>query len=181
GLGLLAVLVGGTAVAVGHAIGRHRQAAVALEEGNVQMRHRAFFAARGAYQRGLTAVEDLPLAGRVRRDLDEGLRRAGRAEAAGELHRAAEQLRGLYGSEALSVLEEAEQTLGPSVVLAHEVAQHAGQLGLAEKASEAARRARGMEPRSAWEHYALGCAALRAGEPGRARHHLEQALEREPR
>jgi tetratricopeptide (TPR) repeat protein len=249
-LGLWAVLLAGAGLAGGYVIDRLGQGRTALDEGNAQMQQGEFVAARGAYRRGLAVAGGLPLGGGLRSELAVGLGRAGWAEAAGQLHRVADQLRGLYGSdslpddelasveqlsrrlwedrssiladlqadlpasareqvredlielallwshlrvrqagpagvagarrEALGVLEEMDRALGPSIVLVSEAAQHAEQLGLVDKAKDARKRARRMAPRSAWEHYALGCASLRAGEPGKARSSLERAIDRDP-
>jgi tetratricopeptide (TPR) repeat protein len=205
--------------------------------------------AGAAFRRGLDLAEGLPLAGGLAGELALGLRRAERAEAAAELHRVAERLRGLYGSDALAgeqlaavdrlgrdfwqrrdevfaaledlppaagrqvradllelallwsharvglagpgrgreerretlrVLGELERALGPSVVIDRERAARAAELGLAEEARAAGRRADAAGPRSAWERYALGCWHLRAGDPARALAELERAADEEP-
>jgi tetratricopeptide (TPR) repeat protein len=82
--------------------------------------------------------------------------------------------------EALEVLAEAEATFGPSCVLDHERQAHAAALGLADVAGAAGRRATEPAPRTAWEHYALGRALLRAGDLARADAHFEQALGQQP-
>jgi serine/threonine protein kinase len=76
--------------------------------------------------------------------------------------------------EALRVLDELEQTLGPSAVLAHERAQHEHHLGVA------VRPAVTVEPNSSWEYCALGCALLRDGDLEQARVDLERAVDLDP-
>jgi tetratricopeptide (TPR) repeat protein len=73
--------------------------------------------------------------------------------------------------QALDLLGEAERLLGPSPVLAHERRQHAAALGLAAPDPGAAPR-----PATAWEHYALGCSHLRAGDLAAAEAELDRAL-----
>jgi eukaryotic-like serine/threonine-protein kinase len=82
--------------------------------------------------------------------------------------------------EALRTLAQAEQAFGPSAVLYHERRRHAEALGLADLARAAAADAARTEPRTAWEHYALGCSYLRGGELTRAAGELERAVELEP-
>jgi tetratricopeptide (TPR) repeat protein len=67
--------------------------------------------------------------------------------------------------EALDVLAESEARFGPSQPLYRERQRHAQALGLAELAREAGRRAGGLEPSSAWEHYALARSLMMALEP----------------
>jgi serine/threonine protein kinase/tetratricopeptide (TPR) repeat protein len=90
--------------------------------------------------------------------------RAGRA-GPGEAHAAR--------AEALKMLNEAEALLGPGCVLARERRDHARALGRAAPDTPAA-------PRTAWEHYALGRAALRAGALADAAEHLDRAVRLRP-
>jgi tetratricopeptide (TPR) repeat protein len=71
--------------------------------------------------------------------------------------------------EALTVLSEAEAQCGPSPILEHERRLHTG------KGGELVR-----QPRSAWEHYALGRALLRAGDLPGAAVELESAVRMQP-
>jgi serine/threonine protein kinase len=223
-LGLLAILGIAAILTAAHFVQRRQQARAALEEGTAE-----------AFRRGLAVVEGLPFQDDLKRELTSELHRVERAEAVVELHRVAEQLRGLYGSdslppkeaaaieqlgrrlwqqrhdllasgeqanadllelallwshlrvrlagaqraesarrEALRNLDELEQTLGPSAVLAHERALHERHLGLARRRGPAA------VPRSSWEHYALGCARLRGGDLEQARLDLARAVEIAP-
>jgi tetratricopeptide (TPR) repeat protein len=75
--------------------------------------------------------------------------------------------------EALEVLAQAEALFGPSCVLEGERRAHAAALG---------QRAEGpaLVPRTAWEHYALGRAHLRAGEFEAAEAQLDRALALQP-
>jgi tetratricopeptide (TPR) repeat protein len=82
--------------------------------------------------------------------------------------------------EALRVLAEAEEAFGPSAVLYRERQLHAAALRLHDEARAAERRAAQTPPRTAWEHYALGCSYLRSGELPRAAEELEQAVDLEP-
>jgi serine/threonine protein kinase/tetratricopeptide (TPR) repeat protein len=82
--------------------------------------------------------------------------------------------------EALNVLDRAEALFGPSPVLVRERQLHAGALGMAELASAMDRRAAELQPRTAWEHYALGRSLLRRGRLDEADHHFLRALDLEP-
>jgi serine/threonine protein kinase/Flp pilus assembly protein TadD len=81
--------------------------------------------------------------------------------------------------EALRVLGEAEAAFGPSAVLLHERRRHAQALRRAD-AAEPGRRAAGLEPRTAWENYALGRALLGAGRPEEADPYFARALDLQP-
>jgi tetratricopeptide (TPR) repeat protein len=82
--------------------------------------------------------------------------------------------------EALRVLAEAEEAFGPSAVLYRERQLHAEALGLDDVAHAAAARAAETAPRTAWEHYALGCSYLRSGKRDQAAEELRQAVEMDP-
>jgi serine/threonine protein kinase len=82
--------------------------------------------------------------------------------------------------EALRVLAEVEQEFGPSPVLYRERRLHAEKLNLADVARLAEAQAARTPPRTAWEHYALGCSYLRGGELERAAEELEHAVDLEP-
>jgi len=82
--------------------------------------------------------------------------------------------------EALQMLAQAETLFGPNAVLYHERRLHAQALGLAHQAREAERRASECPPRTAWEHYALGRALLRANQLDAAASRLERALAIQP-
>jgi serine/threonine protein kinase/Tfp pilus assembly protein PilF len=75
--------------------------------------------------------------------------------------------------EALQVLDRAEAMFGPSPVLARERQSHLRALGLAETASA-------PQPRTAWEHYALGRSLLRGGRLEEADHEFRRALDLQP-
>jgi tetratricopeptide (TPR) repeat protein len=74
---------------------------------------------------------------------------------------------------ALRLLDEAEALFGPSCVLDRERQEHATALGLPAPAAAG-------PPRTAWEHYAVGRALLRAGDLDAAERHLAEALAPEP-
>jgi serine/threonine protein kinase len=76
--------------------------------------------------------------------------------------------------EALGVLDELEQRLGPSAVLAQERAQLQRHLGLP------VHQASSVEPKSSWECCALGSTRLRDGDLEQARLDLERAVELDP-
>jgi serine/threonine protein kinase/Tfp pilus assembly protein PilF len=82
--------------------------------------------------------------------------------------------------DALRVLDEAEALYGASRTLCRERQDHAAALGLSDLAAEAARRGAALAPRTAWEHYALGRALLRADDPAAAAPWLERAVELQP-
>jgi serine/threonine protein kinase/Tfp pilus assembly protein PilF len=75
--------------------------------------------------------------------------------------------------EALDALDRAERLFGPSPVLARERQAHARALGLAEAAPT-------LEPRTAWEHCALGRSLLRAGRLEEADREFRRALDLQP-
>jgi tetratricopeptide (TPR) repeat protein len=79
--------------------------------------------------------------------------------------------------EAVQVLEEARDWLGPNAVLDHELARHRQALGISEPASPSSRQ---PTVAGAREHYALGCSYLRSGELERASEELKQALALKP-
>jgi serine/threonine protein kinase/Tfp pilus assembly protein PilF len=81
--------------------------------------------------------------------------------------------------DALRVLAEAETVFGPSAVLRHERQRHAQALGRADAAAPG-RPSAGLEPRTAWENYALGRALLGAGRPEEADPYFARALNRDP-
>jgi tetratricopeptide (TPR) repeat protein len=78
--------------------------------------------------------------------------------------------------EALAVLAQAQALFGPSCVLAHERRAHVAALGLREVEGQAA-----APPRTAWEHYAVGRALLRAGDLDAADTQLRRALALQPK
>jgi serine/threonine protein kinase/tetratricopeptide (TPR) repeat protein len=82
--------------------------------------------------------------------------------------------------EALRVLDETEAMFGPSVVLCRQRQACAAVLGLTEAARNAAGRADGLAPRSAWEHYALGRLLLQEGKLEEAAPQLGKAVEQRP-
>jgi serine/threonine protein kinase/tetratricopeptide (TPR) repeat protein len=82
--------------------------------------------------------------------------------------------------EALDVLDEAERLLGPSCVLCQQRQVHARALGLPDVVQAAERQGASLIPRTAWEHYALGRAFLRAGDLKQAAVCFERALDLEP-
>jgi tetratricopeptide (TPR) repeat protein len=78
--------------------------------------------------------------------------------------------------EALRVLAQAEELLGPGPVLRQERRAYAAALGRPELVPGGD----DSDPRTAWEHTALGRSFLRAGDFKQAAEHLEQALRLEP-
>jgi tetratricopeptide (TPR) repeat protein len=70
---------------------------------------------------------------------------------------------------ALAVLDQAEESFGPSPVLDEESALHGAPV-----------RPTGSPPRTAWEHYALGRAFLKSGEVERAAEELRRAVRLQP-
>jgi eukaryotic-like serine/threonine-protein kinase len=82
--------------------------------------------------------------------------------------------------QALAVLDEAEQLFGPSCVVARMRQALAADLGQADLAEKAACQVSALHPRSAWEHYAFGRAALRAGDMTAASVEMSRALELQP-
>jgi serine/threonine protein kinase len=95
---VVAVLAAGTWLYISGQLAKGRKA---LETGRQALRQGRHLEARGAFERGLAVAEDLPLAGDLAHDLKAGLRQVQRAELAAELHRTAEQLRGLFSADQL--------------------------------------------------------------------------------
>jgi serine/threonine protein kinase/Flp pilus assembly protein TadD len=87
---------------------------------------------------------------------------------------------GAAEQEALAILGQAEEEIGPSVVLSLEQQRHAEALGLSEAARAAKRQAEGQAARTAWEHYALGRLLLQRGRFAQAIAELRQAVAHEP-
>jgi serine/threonine protein kinase len=83
-------------------------------------------------------------------------------------------------AEAVEILQDAEHLAGPTVVLCRELERLARLLGDDELAAKAAERAKGLEPASPWEHYALGRMAFAARDFERADWHFLAALDDEP-
>ncbi len=81
---------------------------------------------------------------------------------------------------ALAMLDEVEQQFGPSRVIERERERHAEAAGLTAEAGAARRRGRQLEPKTAWEWYALGRSYLRADDPGAAAPALRRAVELQP-
>lgn len=82
--------------------------------------------------------------------------------------------------EALRVLSEAESVFGPSPVLYQERRRHSETLGYKTQAELAAQQAANLEPRTAWEYFALGRGLLKAGQAKEARALLDEAVRRAP-
>ena len=66
--------------------------------------------------------------------------------------------------EALRILAQAEELLGPSVILRQERQAYTDKLGRAAFADAAAPRIIGLVPRTAWEHFCLGRSLLGFGQ-----------------
>jgi serine/threonine protein kinase/Tfp pilus assembly protein PilF len=82
--------------------------------------------------------------------------------------------------QALAILDEAEQLVGPSCVLAQTKQTLAAAVGRTAVADAAGRQAASLPPRTAWEHYALGRVYLRAGDIATAAAEMDRALELQP-
>jgi serine/threonine protein kinase/Tfp pilus assembly protein PilF len=82
--------------------------------------------------------------------------------------------------QALRLLTEAEEQFGPSPVLCRDRERYAARLGLQAVAREASRRGAGLEPRTAWEHYALGRSLLHEGRLEQAAASLRRAVRLQP-
>jgi serine/threonine protein kinase/Flp pilus assembly protein TadD len=82
--------------------------------------------------------------------------------------------------EALRILQEAEEQFGPSRVLCQERQRHAEKLNWTTLVQTEARRGAALIPRTAWEHYALGRALLRAGSFDEAAPALRRAVDLRP-
>jgi serine/threonine protein kinase/Flp pilus assembly protein TadD len=95
---LLTVLVGG-GWAILHFNQQSEKARAALEEGRERLGQRQYGEARAALRRGLDLAGALPFQGRLTDELSGQMRLAQRGEAADFLHRVAEQVRPLYGTD----------------------------------------------------------------------------------
>ena len=82
--------------------------------------------------------------------------------------------------DALALLAEAEAEFGSSVVLAQELRSYAEALGLTDKARQAGEQAEQRQPRTPWEHVAVGRHLLRWGDPGHAAEEFERAVDEDP-
>lgn len=82
--------------------------------------------------------------------------------------------------EALKLLDETENRFGPSALLEYERRRHATALDRQDLAEAAAHRLAERPPQTAWEHFALGRALLRAGQVDAAARHLDEAVDRQP-
>jgi serine/threonine protein kinase/lipoprotein NlpI len=82
--------------------------------------------------------------------------------------------------QALAVLTDVENHLGPTPVLLWQRQQLAEALGLSDLARQSGARAGESSPSTAWEHYTLGRSLLRAGQTDGAAAAFERAVEREP-
>jgi tetratricopeptide (TPR) repeat protein len=91
------------------------------------------------------------------------------------VHLANKDQRSAVHREALTVLDEAEKSFGPSCVLHSQRRVHLAPLGMPAPTES------GMPaPATAWEHYAVGRALLRADDPVAALAHLERAVQMQP-
>jgi serine/threonine protein kinase len=78
--------------------------------------------------------------------------------------------------DAVRLLDEARGLFGPSPVLSHERHRFTATLGLREPAD----RTGDIQPRSAWEHYAIGRAYLQTGNLKQAAAYFDRAVALEP-
>jgi serine/threonine protein kinase len=104
GLILLLAAAGALAGYVGH---RRDQARAARDEGNAELARGRNAEARGAFRRGLAAVEDLPFRGHLAAELTGGLKRTDRAAAADDLHALAEGMRAVSLADVVSPADRA--------------------------------------------------------------------------
>jgi eukaryotic-like serine/threonine-protein kinase len=249
-LGFLLLAAAGAVLGVAQTGRQLDKSRAALAEGREEFRQQHYPEAARVLRHGLELANDLPFGVGPGRELTAELRRAERAWAIRELHQTAEQVRGLYGTDGLSlgtvqavehrcrrvweqrkritgalgldlpedlreqarndllelavlganlrvaaapaqqkpaarraglqVLAETEEALGPNPILYQERARIAEHLGLAERARQAREQLAQSRPRTAWEHYAVGCGHLRAGHLERAAAELKEAVAREP-
>jgi serine/threonine protein kinase len=98
---LLLGVVTAAAALTSHAGRQADRARSALRDGDVYLAQQRWADALDSYRRGAALAGDLPLAGGLRRDLQQRQDRAERALAASELHVFCERVRPLYGSELL--------------------------------------------------------------------------------
>jgi tetratricopeptide (TPR) repeat protein len=81
---------------------------------------------------------------------------------------------------ALQILEQAEDTFGPSAVLCHEQQAHAEALGLDEVAHQAETKGKRLPPPTSWEHCVLGRSHLQSGRLDAAAREFKEAVRLEP-
>ncbi len=94
--------------------------------------------------------------------------------------RAATDQKNRAREEALNKLAEMEKHFGPNIVLDHEQLEHARALGKQDLVRRLEQHVNKHEPKSFWEHFALGRYWFRAGKPEEASRHLQQAIDIEP-
>ncbi|HKB01152.1 MAG TPA: serine/threonine-protein kinase [Gemmataceae bacterium] len=83
--------------------------------------------------------------------------------------------------QALNILTDAENLIGPSAALLLERAEHAGAVGMGPVAEEATRRAHALPPVTAWDHLVVGRSHLARGDLAQAAVALDRCLELDPR
>ncbi len=111
-VGLAALLLGSASI-VGYVNSRMEQVRTALVEGRTEFARGQNAAARGAFQRGLAVGKYLPAWGSHTEELNRGIRQVVLADRLGELHAVAERLRGVLGTDDVSIDEiAAAETLG---------------------------------------------------------------------
>jgi serine/threonine protein kinase/tetratricopeptide (TPR) repeat protein len=101
-LGLLLAILTTGALALAYVNQQVRQARAALHEGRNQLLQHEYDHARSTFQRGLALTEAVPFHGDLAGELRAQLRLVERAQAASELHRFVERIRGFYGVDLVS-------------------------------------------------------------------------------
>jgi serine/threonine protein kinase len=103
---LILVLV---AIGLGTGYVRHQRelAMAALDEGNAELERGRIAEARGAFQRGLAVVNDLPFRGDLVAELSSGVQRADRSAVSSDLHAVAERMRAFSVSQDASLADKA--------------------------------------------------------------------------
>jgi tetratricopeptide (TPR) repeat protein len=100
-LALLPAGVVGAGLWAGQVVRQTRAAEAAWRQGEDRLRRQHYAEALDAFQHGAALSADLPFADGLRRRLRDGGDQAERGRAAGKLHQFCEQVRPLYGAEAL--------------------------------------------------------------------------------
>jgi tetratricopeptide (TPR) repeat protein len=100
-LGLLIAVLGVSLAGLVHVWGQLSQAREALAEGRQYYHDERYGAAEAALERGLALAKAIPFGRSLLAELPLELRRAARAQAAGDLHDLAERLRFRYDAEAI--------------------------------------------------------------------------------
>jgi tetratricopeptide (TPR) repeat protein len=137
-LGLVAAVVIGVFLAIGHATRQTERADAACQQGEQHLRAGRPAEALESFRHGAVLVEDIPFNGELKQRLTNGGRRAERVEAAEQLHQSCEQMRALYGVEGSTAqVQSVERTCARLWQDRERIVHELGELPTAELQSRA--------------------------------------------